>query len=68
VPTVATPAERFADVMDHEHTRDARDPLRELISTASDQPDTWVEGAMHFLQEDSGEAIAEEVVALVDRT
>ena len=49
-------------------TRNARDPLRELIPTATEQPDTWVEGAMHFLQEDSGEEIAEEIVALVDRT
>jgi haloalkane dehalogenase len=49
-------------------TRDNRDPLRELIPTASDQPDVWVEGAMHFLQEDAGEEIAEEVVAFVDRT
>ena len=45
-----------------------RDPLRELIPTASDQPDVWVEGAMHFLQEDAGESIAEEIVAFVDRT
>jgi haloalkane dehalogenase len=49
-------------------TRDNRDPLRELIPTASDQPDVWVEDAMHFLQEDAGEEIAEEVVAFVDRT
>ncbi|WP_336133749.1 haloalkane dehalogenase [Natronomonas amylolytica] len=49
-------------------TRNARDPLRELIPTAKDQPDTWIEGAMHFLQEDSGEEIAEEVVAFVQRT
>jgi haloalkane dehalogenase len=49
-------------------TRPNRDPLRELIPTASDQPDIWVEGAMHFLQEDAGESIAEEIVAFVDRT
>jgi haloalkane dehalogenase len=49
-------------------TRDARDPLRALIPTASDQPDVWIEGAMHFLQEDAGEDIAEEVVAFVERT
>jgi haloalkane dehalogenase len=49
-------------------TRDARDPLRELFPTASDQPDIWVENAMHFLQEDAGERIAEEIVAFVDRT
>jgi haloalkane dehalogenase len=49
-------------------TRNAREPLRELLPTASDQPDTWVENAMHFLQEDSGEAIAEEIAAFVERT
>jgi haloalkane dehalogenase len=49
-------------------TRDNRDPLRELLPTASDQPDVWVEDAMHFLQEDAGEEIAEEIVAFVDRT
>ena len=49
-------------------TRNARDPLRELIPTASEQPDVWIEGAMHFLQEDAGDEIAEEVVAFVDRT
>jgi len=48
-------------------TRDARDPIRELIPTASDQPDIWVEDAMHFLQEDAGEEIAEEIVAFLDR-
>jgi haloalkane dehalogenase len=49
-------------------TRGNRDPLRALIPTASDQPDVWVEGAMHFLQEDAGEAIAEHIVEFVDRT
>jgi len=49
-------------------TRGARDPLRGLIPTATDQPDTWVEGAMHFLQEDAGEEIATEIVDFVDRT
>ncbi|WP_254534907.1 haloalkane dehalogenase [Halomarina litorea] len=49
-------------------TRKNRDPLRDLIPTASEQPDVWVEGAMHFLQEDAGEDIAEEIVAFVDRT
>jgi haloalkane dehalogenase len=36
--------------------------------TASEQPDVWIEGAMHFLQEDAGEEIAGEIVAFVDRT
>ena len=49
-------------------THNARDPLRELIPTATEQPDTWVEDAMHFLQEDAGEEIAEETVAVVDRS
>lgn len=49
-------------------TRPARDPLRGLIATAEEQPDVWVEGAMHFLQEDAGEEIAEEILAFVDRT
>jgi haloalkane dehalogenase len=49
-------------------TSGARDPLRELIPTASDQPDIWVEGAMHFLQEDAGEEIATEIVEFINRT
>ena len=49
-------------------TRNARDPLRELIPTASEQPDTWIEGAMHFLQEDKGEEIGAEIAAFVERT
>jgi len=49
-------------------TRDARDPLRALLPTASDQPDVWVEDAMHFLQEDAGQEIAGQVIAFVERT
>jgi len=49
-------------------TRGSRDDLRELLPTASEQPDVWVEGAAHFLQEDAGEAVAERIVAFVDRT
>ncbi|WP_076608596.1 haloalkane dehalogenase [Natronorubrum thiooxidans] len=45
-----------------------RDPMRELIPTASDQPDVWIDEAAHFLQEDAGEEIAEHIVAFVDRT
>ena len=48
-------------------TRENRDPLRNLIPTASEQPDVWVEDAMHFLQEDAGESIAKEIVAFVRR-
>ena len=49
-------------------TGNARDPIRELIPTATEQPDIWIEGAMHFLQEDAGEEIAEEIAAFVERT
>ncbi|MFB6117699.1 haloalkane dehalogenase [Halosegnis sp.] len=49
-------------------TRPNRDPLREHIPTATEQPDVWVEGAGHFLQEDAGEEIADRIVAFVDRT
>jgi haloalkane dehalogenase len=49
-------------------TGPARDDLRGLIPTAAEQPDTWIEGAGHFLQEDAGEAVAEEIVAFIDRT
>ena len=45
-----------------------RDPLRELIPTASEQPDTWIEDAMHFLQEDAGKEIAQQIVEFVRRT
>lgn len=48
--------------------RGARDPLRDLIPTASDQPDVWIEDAGHFLQEDAGREIADRIVAFVDRT
>jgi len=44
----------------------SREDLRALRPTAADQPDTWVEGGAHFLQEDVGETVAEEVVAFVD--
>jgi haloalkane dehalogenase len=46
----------------------SRDSVRELFPTATDQPDVWIEGGMHFLQEDAGPEIAEHVVAFVDRT
>jgi haloalkane dehalogenase len=49
-------------------TGNARDPIRDLIPTASEQPDIWIEDAMHFLQEDAGEEIAGEIVDFVDRT
>jgi len=46
----------------------ARDPMRELIPTASEQPDVWVEGPGHFLQEEAGETLAEYIVEFVKRT
>ncbi len=49
-------------------TRGARDPLRALIPTATEQPDVWIEGAGHFLQEDAGPEVAREIVDFVDRT
>jgi haloalkane dehalogenase len=49
-------------------TRGNRDPLRELIPAASEQPDVWVEDAMHFLQEDAGAETAERIVDFVRRT
>lgn len=49
-------------------TRGARDPLRDLIPTAGDQPDVWIEGPGHFLQEEAGEEIAEHIVDFVERT
>jgi len=45
-----------------------RDPLRDFFPTADEQPDVWAEGAAHFLQEDAGETVAEEIVGFVDRT
>lgn len=49
-------------------TRGARDPLREHIPTAREQPDVWVSDAGHFLQEDAGAEIADRIVDFVDRT
>lgn len=49
-------------------TRGSRTDLLKLFPTADEQPDTWVEGAGHFLQEDAGETVAEEIVAFVERT
>jgi haloalkane dehalogenase len=49
-------------------TRAFRDRFRELVPTASEQPDVWVANAGHFLQEDAGAACADHVVEFVDRT
>jgi haloalkane dehalogenase len=45
-----------------------RDRFRDLVPTATDQPDVWVEGGGHFLQEDAGGACADHIVDFVDRT
>jgi haloalkane dehalogenase len=49
-------------------THDARDLLRDLLPTASEQPDVWVEDAGHFLQEDAGEDVADRIADFVERT
>jgi haloalkane dehalogenase len=49
-------------------THASREDLRSLFPTAADQPDTWIEGGAHFLQEDQGEAVASEIVEFVERT
>ena len=48
-------------------TEQYRDLFRDLVPTAEDEPDVWVEAAGHFLQEDAGEACADHVVDFVDR-
>jgi haloalkane dehalogenase len=48
-------------------TEKYRDVLRDHVPTASDEPDVWVEGAGHFIQEDAGEECAEHIVEFVDR-
>jgi haloalkane dehalogenase len=45
-----------------------RDRFRDLVPTAGEQPDVWVDDAGHFLQEDAGEACADHIVEFVDRT
>jgi len=49
-------------------THASRDDLRTLFPTATDQPDIWVEGGAHFLQEDVGDTVANEILDFVDRT
>ncbi|WP_135820828.1 haloalkane dehalogenase [Halostella litorea] len=49
-------------------TRNARDDLRALFPTATEQPDRWISNAGHYLQEDAPEEIAECIVRFVDRT
>jgi haloalkane dehalogenase len=42
--------------------------FRHLIPTAKEQPEITIQGASHFLQEDSGEEIARNIVEFVNRT
>lgn len=49
-------------------TSHVRNALRGLIPTASEQPDVWIKGAGHFLQEEKGEEIAGHILDFVDRT
>lgn len=42
--------------------------FRKLIPAAQQQPEIVIRGASHFLQEDSGEEIAQHIVEFVDRT
>jgi haloalkane dehalogenase len=42
--------------------------FRKLIPSAKDQPEIVIQGASHFLQEDSGPEIAEHIVAFLGRT
>jgi haloalkane dehalogenase len=42
--------------------------FRELIPSASDQPEVVIEGAGHFLQEEKGEQIAQYILEFVART
>jgi haloalkane dehalogenase len=48
-------------------TEQYRDLFRDLVPTAANEPDVWIEGAGHFLQEDAGEACADHIVDFVDR-
>lgn len=49
-------------------TKPSRDWFRELIPSAKEEPDVWIEDAAHFLQEDRGEEIADYIVEFVRRT
>lgn len=49
-------------------TGPGRDPLRELVPTAKEQPDVHIEDAGHFLQEDAGEAVGRHIKAFLERT
>ena len=42
--------------------------FRTLIPTAKDQPETIIQGAGHFLQEEKGEEIARHILKFIERT
>ncbi len=42
--------------------------FKTLLPTAGDQPETFIEGAGHFLQEEAGERIAPHILAFMART
>jgi haloalkane dehalogenase len=42
--------------------------FRDLIPTAKDQPEITIRDAGHFLQEDKGEEVAEQIMKFIDRT
>lgn len=42
--------------------------FRKLIPSASEQPEIVIQGGSHFLQEDKGEEIAEQIVSFCNRT
>lgn len=49
-------------------TRGGEKFFRKLIPTAKDQPEIEIKGAGHFLQEDKGEEIADQILAFIERT
>lgn len=49
-------------------TRRYRDRFRELVPGADDEPDVWIEGAGHFLQEEAGAELAAHVTDFVRRS
>ena len=42
--------------------------FRQLIPTAKDQPEITIKDAGHFLQEDKGEEVAEQILQFIERT
>jgi haloalkane dehalogenase len=49
-------------------TRGGDEFFRRLIPTAKDQPEITIRDAGHFLQEDKGEEVAEQIMKFMDRT